>query len=120
MSRRCHEWLQPLPPYGRASLVRPHDCPPEGMVDVAVDLLAHCRPNVLGHRINVPQQPFGAFVLKLRMALQRLIRILHVSAMVLLVMNLHGLSVDIRLEGVKRVRQVRKDELGHEGSRLYA
>ncbi len=51
------------------------------------------------------QQLLDGLALQIGRRFERLVQIRHISAMVFVVMNLHGQLVDVRLQRVKRVRQ---------------
>src|SRR5215472_2147828 len=85
--------------------VRGHDLPEDRVVQVAAAVVAHDGADVLGHRVQVAQQLLHGPVAELGVLLDRPVQIVHVRGVVPVVVDLHGLRVDVRLERVEGVGQ---------------
>src|SRR5262249_30017463 len=70
--------------------------------------------NVFGDGVEVGNQLFGALLGELRVLVDRPVQVGDVGAMVAIVVDAHGLFVDVRLEGVVVVRE-RWQLVGHVG-----
>src|SRR5882672_271434 len=92
---------------GVAAAAGTHDAPEDGVVRVPAGVVPDRGPDVLGHLVDAPEQVLDRPRPPLRVLLERGIGIVHVSRVVLVVMDLHGLGVDVRLEGIERVRKRR-------------
>jgi hypothetical protein len=75
------------------------------VVRVAAGVVADRGLLVRGERLEVAQHVLDGAVRPLG-PLERLVRVVHVRLVVLAVVDLHRARVDVRLEGVVRVRQV--------------
>src|SRR4030095_4565795 len=82
-----------------------HQRPEERMVPVSAAIVANCRANRLGHCIQIFQEIVDRFGLQVRTAIQGFVQISDICPMMCVVVNLHGLRVDMRLERVESVRQ---------------
>jgi hypothetical protein len=80
---------------------------------VAAAIVADCHPDGLGHGVNAAKKLFDALRLQVRLVLERRIQVGYVRVVMLSMVNLHGLRVDVRLEGGCIVWQGRQGELGH-------
>ena len=68
------------------------------------------RADGLRKRVDVCDQLLDRLLLQIGIRLQRRVQVLHVRAMMVVVVDLHGALVDVRLQGVVRVRQGGKGE----------
>ena len=66
-----------------------------------------------GQRVQVGDQLLDRLALMIRMILERVVQVVDISRMVLVVMDLHRLGVDVRLEGAVVVGQRRQGVFGH-------
>ena len=71
------------------------------MVAVATPVVADHGAHVFGHGVDVAQQIFHALLAQLRMFLDGSVEVVDVSLVVAIVMNLHRLGVDVRLQRVE-------------------
>jgi hypothetical protein len=81
------------------------------VVVVAARVVAHRRPLVLGDLVEVAEHLLDGLVRPVG-AVERLVRVVHVGLVVFVVVDLHRLLVDVRLERVVVVRQGR-NLVGH-------
>ncbi len=77
------------------------------MIYVTTTVVAYGGPNVFRNGIQIPQQFFCALGLEVGILLEGGIEILDVSAMVHVVMQLHGLLIDMGFECSVVIRQRR-------------
>ena len=78
------------------------------MIHVAAPVVADHRSDVLRHVVQVAEQVLDAAILQLWVLLQRRVQIVDVRPVVAIVVDLHGLRVDVRLEGVEAIRKRRQ------------
>jgi hypothetical protein len=90
---------------GIASALGLHDLPEHGVVDMASAIVADGGADVFGNRIEVANQIFGGFAGELGMLFNRGVQVFHVSAVVHVVMQSHGLLVDRGVQCVIGIRQ---------------
>ena len=83
-----------------AAPARRHDRPEDRVVGMTADVVPHHRPNVLGHLVDAPQDVLDRVTGPLWVLLERGVSVVHVSRVVLVVVDLHGHRVDVRLERV--------------------
>jgi endonuclease III len=74
---------------------------------VAAAVIADGTLNALWQCVEIADEFFGGFAGEIVVTLEGFIKLHHVSVVMLAVMNLHGLSVDVRLERIVRVWKVR-------------
>src|SRR6266567_2773628 len=91
--RSATSHAQPLPNWPTAA--RPHDRPEDRVVGVAARVVADRGADVLGNRVDPPEQVFHGLAGQLGMLFQGRVRIRHISRVVLVVMDLHCLGVDV-------------------------
>src|ERR1700731_324133 len=84
------------------------------MVHVAAAIVAHGGANGFGHFVDLRQEIFDREALKVGRGFERLVKIGDVSIVMLVVMDLHGLRANVRLEGVEGVWQ-RRQRMSHLG-----
>src|SRR5690606_22237236 len=89
----------------RATLTRPHDLPEHRVIDVSAAVVAHGRTDVVGHRREILDEFLGALALERGVLLECGVEVVDVRRMMLAVMDLHRLSIDVRLESGEIVRQ---------------
>src|SRR3990170_8268595 len=85
-----------------------HDLPEHGMIQMAAAVVAHGGTYGLRHFADPCEQILDRKLLKLRMAFESLIEIVDIRPVVLVVVNLHRLRVDVRLERVEGVWERRQ------------
>ncbi len=81
-----------------AAGVGSHDLPEHGMIHVAAAVVAHRSADGLGHVLQTFQQIFGTHLLQLGSFLQRSVEVGYVGLMMLIVMQVHGLRIDVGFE----------------------
>ena len=94
--------------------------PPGFMICQNIEWLA-CPPPLFrtavridsGNGVEVRDQVLDRLALMVRMVLERVVQVRDISLVVLAVVNLHGLGVDVRLEGAIIVRQRRQGVFRH-------
>jgi hypothetical protein len=64
-------------------------------------IVADCATNILGDGVEVLEKVFKRLGLEIGVALQRLVQVRDVSAVVLVVVNLHGFGIDVGFECVE-------------------
>src|SRR6266545_503888 len=89
--------------------VRAHHLPEHAVVRVAADVVANGGADVLRNDLDARQDVLDRAAVPLG-ALERLVRVVDVSLVVLVVVDAHRLLVDVRLERVVRVGQIRNLE----------
>jgi hypothetical protein len=72
---------------------------------VTAGVVAHGRPNRVGHGRQILDEIVGALALQFRVLLERRIQVVHIRRVMLAVMNLHRLRIDVRFERGEIVRQ---------------
>jgi hypothetical protein len=70
------------------------------MIGVAPAVVPDGRPDLLGHLIEATQQVLGPQIGQVRIRLERLVQVVDVRLMMLVVMPLHRLGIDVRLESI--------------------
>ncbi len=75
------------------------------MVPVAAGVVANRGANIVRYGIETLQEIVERFGLKISMAVERLVEVGNVGAMVFVVMDLHGFGINVGFECVERVRQ---------------
>src|SRR6266550_2233342 len=85
-----------------------HDRPEDRVVGVSAGVVADHGPDVLGDLLDPPEKFLDSPLRELWVLLERGIRVRHIRGVVLVVMDLHGLRVDVRLEGIERVWKLGK------------
>ena len=75
------------------------------MIGMAAAVVAHGRADVLRHLVDPAQQLLERPVLQLRVLGESLVQLGDVGRVVLVVMDLHRLRVDVRLERVEGIGQ---------------
>jgi hypothetical protein len=75
------------------------------MVHVPAGVVADGGPDTFGKSARVEQQPPGIVLLKLWEVFERRIQLGHIGRVMLIVMQHHGLRVDVGLERRTRIRQ---------------
>ena len=75
--------------------------------DVAAAVVAHRRPDVVGHRIQVGDEVLDRLAFEVGLSRDRLVQVGDVSGMMLAVVDFHRLGVDVRLQRVLRVGERR-------------
>ena len=98
-----------------AAALGAHDRPEQRMVGVAAAVVAHGGADIFRNLFDVAAQIFDA-LLGDAVAFERLVEVVDVRLVMLVVMDLHRLGVDVRLQGIVRIRQ-RRQCIGHD-SRL--
>ncbi len=78
-----------------------HLGPEERMVPVAAGIVADGGSNILRDGVETLQKVFKRFGLKIGVAIERLVQVGDVGAMVLVVMNFHGLGINVGFECVE-------------------
>src|SRR5438105_327498 len=76
------------------------------VVDVTAGVVADDREDVLRHDVDAPQKLLDGLLAELGVLLEGGVRVRHVCGVVLVVMDLHRLGVDVRLEGIERIRKL--------------
>ena len=71
-------------------------------------VVAQHRAHVLGNLADVAQKVLDRLAGQVGVLLQRAVGVVHVRLMVAVVMDLHGLGADVRLERIEAVRKRRK------------
>jgi hypothetical protein len=89
------------------------------MIDVPAAVVPNGRPDLLRHLLEAPQQILGRELGQLRIRRDRLVQVVDVRLMVLVVMELHRLRIDIRLQGIVGESQ-RRQRVRHGGASLIA
>src|SRR5579884_1097358 len=82
-----------------------HNLPEHAVVGVATPIVAHRGPDVFGHLVDLAEQVLDPLVLQIGMSFECLVQIVHVGLVVPIVVNLHGLGVNGRLQGIVGIRQ---------------
>jgi len=82
-----------------------HQRPEKRVVPVAAAVVADGVANIFWDGIEAFEQIVDGLGLQTGLTLQGLVEVGHVSAVMLVMMDLHRLGVDVRFECVKRVRQ---------------
>ena len=72
---------------------------------MAAAIIADCSANVFRHAIQIFQQIVNGFGLQLGMALEGLVQVRDVGAMMFVMVNFHRLRVDVGFQSVKCIRQ---------------
>src|SRR5690606_39998731 len=85
--------------------VRAHDGPEQRVIRVAATVVADRRPDLLRHRVEVAHQLLDALRLQVRVALKRLVHVVHISLVMLVMVDPHRLLIDMRLQRVVSIRQ---------------
>jgi hypothetical protein len=98
-------------PVGLAAAVGAHRLPEQRVVVVAAAVVADGSTLVLGHLAQVGQDLLDRLAVE-RSALERGVRLVHVRLMVLVVVEAHGVRVDVRLERLVGVGE-RWNFIGH-------
>jgi hypothetical protein len=75
------------------------------MVVVPASAVAHGRTDGFRHIVEMANQLFDTLSGKIRIAHDRLVQVRHIGLVMPVVMNLHRLRVDVRLQRVERVRE---------------
>ncbi len=105
-----------------AACVGAHDVPEQRVVEVTAAVVAHRATDGFRHAGDVFAEIFDGFTFEFGIASECVVQIGDVSVVMLAVMNLHRLLVDVRFEGVGRVRQggegVGHGRVGLKGSRV--
>ncbi len=73
------------------------------MVRVTAAVVAHRGANVFGDGVEVADEVLDRFAFEVGFAFERLVQIGDVSLVMFVVMDLHRLCIDVRLQGVVRV-----------------
>ena len=73
---------------------------------MSAGVVANHGSDVLGNLLDPPEKVLDSPLRELWVLLQRGVRVGHVRGMVLVVMDLHRLRVDVRLEGIERIRKL--------------
>ena len=92
-------------PLGLSATALFHERPEERVVPVAAAVVADGVANIFWDGIEAFEQIVDGLGLQTGLTLQGLVEVGHVSAVMLVMMDLHRLGVDVRFECVKRVRQ---------------
>ena len=82
------------------------------MIHMTATVIPHGCADILRDAIEIAQQFLDRESLKIGLAVQRLIQVRDISAVMLVVVNLHGHFVDVRLESVRWIGKRRKN-MGH-------
>jgi len=77
---------------------------------MATAIVAHRGSYGIGHLVEMCNQLLDRLARHLRMARNRVVQVVHVSLMVLVVMQMHRLRIEVRFERVISIRQVRQFE----------
>ena len=72
---------------------------------MAAGVVTNCGADVLGDGLEIFQQVFERLGLQIGVAVESLVQVGDVGAVVLVVVNLHSLGVNVGFECVKRVRK---------------
>src|SRR6266851_1300682 len=86
-----------------ASPTRAHDRPEDRVVRVPAGVVAQDVAYVLGHRADSAQKVLDRLRGELGVLLERPIRVVHVGLVMPVVMDLHGLGVDVRFQRVEAI-----------------
>lgn len=103
------------------ALVFPEARPKEGMVDVAAAVIADHGTNFFRHGVQICEQAFHGAVGEVGVLSQGFVQVGEIGLVMFVVMDLHRLGIDMRLQGVGRVWQgrqrdgCRSDRRGHQG-----
>ncbi len=98
---------------GAAAAAGRQQGPEQGVVGVAAAVVADRGPDLLRHAGQVAQQVLDGRVEELGVLVQCCVQLVHVSAVVLVVVDLHGPGVDVGLQGIEAVGKCGKLVLGH-------
>ncbi len=90
--------------FGLASLALAHNRPEHRVVGVAAAVVAHRGADGLGHAVDFGDELFDRLIAQIG-AFNRLVQVIHVSLVMLVVMDFHRSGVDRRFQRVKRIRQ---------------
>jgi hypothetical protein len=90
---------------GIASAVGLHDVPEHGVVDVTSAVVADSASNIFGDGVQVFEQVFGSLLIELGMFVEGRVEVLDVGSVMHVVMEMHGLFIDGRVERRVVVRQ---------------
>src|SRR2546422_1388914 len=101
-----------------AAPIRAHDGPEDRVVRVPARVVAQDGAHVFRHRADSAEQVLDRLLGQLGVLLESAIGVVHVSGVVLVVVDLHRLGVDVRLERIERVREWWK-LICHGGSPFY-
>src|SRR5271155_3576216 len=83
---------------GLAATALLHDVPEHGVVDVAAAVVADDGADILGNVVDVSQQVLGSVFAEFGVLLDGAIEVIDVGLVMLVVVEMHGLLVDVRLE----------------------
>src|SRR5690242_7669446 len=75
------------------------------MIEMAATLVAHCGSNFFRDSVQVLQQVFDLFAAQLRKFAHGLVEIGNISRVMFVMMNFHRARIDMRFEGVERIRE---------------
>ena len=84
-----------------------HHCPEERVIGVAATVVAHRATDVLRHGVQIAHQVLNGFALKLSVAGDGVVELGDVGVVMLAVVDFHGLCINVRLQRIVRVREVR-------------
>ena len=99
----------------RTAGARAHHLPEQAVVRVTARVVAQRAANVLGHGVEIADQVFHALAREVVVPFEGGVGLGDVSGVVFAMVNFHGLGVDVRLQRIGGVRQVRQF-VGHEKS----
>ena len=77
------------------------------MIGVATTVVAYRATDVLRHGVEVAHQVLDGFALKLSVAGDGVVELGYVGVVMLAVVDLHGSCINVRLQRIVRVREVR-------------
>src|SRR5439155_6515231 len=80
-----------------------HDAPEDRVIRVAAGVVADGCPDVLGHRVDPPQEVLDRLGAEVGVLFDSGVVVVDVGRVMLVVMDLHRLSVDVRLERIEGV-----------------
>ena len=92
---------------GIAALFRAHNLPEHGVVHVSAAIIANDAANVFRQRGQIADQLFRALASQFRVFLNCTVQLGNVSRMVLVMVQVHGLIVNVRLQRVVLIGQRR-------------
>ena len=72
---------------------------------MAAGIVADCASNILRNGVKAFQKIFKRLGLKIGVTIESLVEVCDVGAMVFVVMNFHGLGINVGFECVESVRQ---------------
>lgn len=102
---------------GAGAFIATEGFPEEGMIDVPAGVVADGGADAFGDLVEVGEEFLGRMLLEIGIVSDGLVEVVDVASVVFAVMDLHGLGIDVRFEGIEAITQ-RREFVGAGGSRL--